>query len=167
MDVSLKVLTKEDIPSLQELLQRCSDYLVFQAEEPVQEGAALALFNDMPEGVTEKDKVLFGILNERGQMVGVFDLIKGYINLRTLSLGLMLIEPPSRGRGIGARAYALVEEWALCQEFNKIRLGVLFGNEKGLRFWHRMGYQETGEIKDPFRPHLTRKITVLEKNIAK
>ncbi|HZK83186.1 MAG TPA: hypothetical protein VFC58_00610 [Desulfosporosinus sp.] len=55
-----------------------------------------------------------------------------------------------------------MEEWAISQQFDKVRLGVLFGNEKGLRFWKSMGHTETGEVK----PHLSKKFMVLEKNIG-
>lgn len=73
----------------------------------------------------------------------------------------MLLEPNSRGKGIGNKAYDVLEEWVVSQQFNKIRLGVLFGNEKGLRFWKRMGFIETGEVKQ----HLSKKVFVLEKHI--
>lgn len=161
MKVTLEVLTKDDLLLLQVLLEKCSDYLIFQDEEPVKSSAAQDLFNVRPDGINDKDKVIIGIFNNQKQLVGVFDLIKSYAGPRTLSLGLMLINPSSRGQGIGNKAYRLVEEWAITQEFNKVRLGVLFGNEKGLKFWNSMGYTETGEIK----PHLSKKFMVLEKNI--
>ncbi|WP_075365000.1 GNAT family N-acetyltransferase [Desulfosporosinus metallidurans] len=91
-------------------------------------------------------------------MVGVFDLIKSYAGPRTLSLALMLIDPSSRGQGIGNKANHLLEKWVISQQFNKVRLG----NEKGLKFWKKMGFAETGEIK----PHLSKKFMVLEKNIG-
>lgn len=167
MELTLKVLTKKDFPLLQVLLERCSDYLTFQDDEPVKLSAAEDLFDARPDGVEEKDKVLLGILKDHEQLVGVFDLIKGYADPITLSLGLMLLEPSVRGRGIGNKAYKVLEEWAVSQQFNRVRLGVLFGNEKGLSFWKRMGYAETGEIKIQTRRNriLTKKIMVLEKSI--
>lgn len=162
MDVTLEVLTKDDLLTLQVLLEKCSDYLTFQDEEPVKSSAAQDLFTARPDGIENKDKVILGILNDQKQLVGVFDLIKSYSGPRTLSLGLMLIDPYSRGQGIGNEAYQLVEEWSISQSFNKVRLGVLLGNNKGLRFWKNMGYSETGEIK----PHLSNKFVVLEKNIG-
>jgi len=147
---------------LQVLLEKCSDYLTFQDEEPVKPSAALDLFIARPDGIDDKDKVILGIFNDQKQLVGVFDLIKGYSEPRTLSLGLMMIDPLMRGQGIGNKAYHQVEEWAICLQFDKVRLGVLFGNEKGLIFWRKMGLEETGEIK----PHLSKKFMVLEKNIG-
>lgn len=160
MEVTLEVLTKDELLLLQVLLEKCSDYLIFQDEEAVKPSAAQDLFNAKPDGIEDKDKVLLGIFSDQKQLIGVFELIKGYAGPRTLSLALMLIDRSMRGQGIGNKAYHLVEEWAISQQFNKIRLGVLFGNEKGLKFWNGMGYTETGEIK----PHLSNKFMVLEKN---
>lgn len=99
-------------------------------------------------------------------MIGVFDLIMGYPEPKTLSLGLMVLEPSSRGKGTGDKAYKLLEEWIVRQQFDRIRLGVLFGNPKGLNFWKRMGYSETGEVKNQMRQNrkLSKKFMVLEKD---
>ena len=91
MEVELKVLTREDFSILQALLVRCSDYLIFQDEEPVKSSAAKDLFNYRPEGVEDKDKVLLGIFFDgQEQPVGVFELIKGYPSPNTLSLALIV-----------------------------------------------------------------------------
>ncbi|HBW36869.1 GNAT family N-acetyltransferase [Desulfosporosinus sp. BICA1-9] len=163
MEAELKVLKKEDFPILQALLVRCSDYLIFQDEEPIKSTAAQDLFNYRPEGVEDKEKVLLGIfVDGQEQLVGVFELIKGYPVPNTLTLALMVLELFSRGKGIGSKAYEALEEWAISRQLNRVRLGVLFGNEKGLKFWKSMGYSETGEIK----PYLSKKFMVLEKNIG-
>lgn len=163
--MALIVLGKSDLPLLQVLMEKCSDYLSFQDEEPVKPSAAYDLFETKPARVEGNSKVVLGIFTDQKKLVGVFDLIKGYSGPRTLSLGLMLIDPSSRRKGIGSKAYKLLEEWAISQQFNKVRLGVLFGNEKGLRFWINMGYIGTGEVKTQMRRNLFKKVMVLEKSI--
>lgn len=101
-------------------------------------------------------------VNGQEQLVGVFELIQGYSGPKTLSLALMVIEPFSRGKGIGSTAYEALEEWAISHKLDRVRLGVLFGNEKGLKFWKSMGHSETGEVK----PNLSKKFMVLEKKIG-
>lgn len=166
MEVTLKKLSNNDLPQLQELLERSSDYLAFQDEEPVKPSAAQELFEAKPDGDADSDKVIFGIFLNQDNLIGVFDLIKGYSGPKTLSLGLMLLDPCSRGRGIGKRAYKLLEEWATTQQFNKIRLGVLMGNENGLRFWQSVGYKMTGEVKTKIRLSLSKEVLVFEKSIT-
>ncbi|GEM_PF-1159767 len=163
MKVELRVLKKEDIHILQALLVRCSDYLIFQDEEPLKSTAADDLFGSRPEGVEVKDKFLLGIfVDGQEELVGVFELVQGFAGPKTLSLALMVLEIFSRGQGIGSKAYEALEEWAIGHHFNKVRLGVLFGNVKGLKFWKCMGYSETGEVK----PHLSNKFMVLEKTLG-
>lgn len=77
----------------------------------------------------------------------------------------MLLEPFSRGKGIGIRAYEQVEEWAISQQFNKMRLGVLLGNEKGLKFWNSMGYIKAGEVITQMRPNFSKKVMVFVKDL--
>jgi len=162
VDVELRVLTKEDFPILQALLLRCSDYLIFQDEGPVKLSAAQDLFDARPEKVEREDKVLLGIFVEGHEhLVGVIELISGYSGPKTLTLALMVLESLSRGKGIGSKAYVALEEWAISHQLDKVRLGVLFGNNIGMKFWKSMGYHETGEVK----PYLSNKFVVLEKNI--
>ena len=61
-----------------------------------------------PDGIKDKDKVIIGIFESREHLVGVFDLIKNYPNPRTLTLGLMLLEPSCRGKGFGSMAYEIL-----------------------------------------------------------
>ncbi|EGW41896.1 GNAT family N-acetyltransferase [Desulfosporosinus sp. OT] len=162
MEIRLEILTIDSLFQLQMLMEKSNDYLTFQDEGPVKPSAAQDLFKASPDGIEDKDKVILGVCNVQEQMVGVFHLIKGYPNPKTLTLGLMLLEPNSRGKGIGKKAYDVLEEWVVSQRFNKIRLGVLFGNEKGLIFWKKMGFTETGEVKQ----YLSKKVFVLEKHIG-
>ena len=91
MEVSSKVIIEEDLSLLQVLLERSSDYLIFQDEEEVKPSAAWDLFNIKPDGVEVNNKVLLGILSDQKQLVGVFDLIKGYPETQfTLPIGVNL-----------------------------------------------------------------------------
>jgi RimJ/RimL family protein N-acetyltransferase len=162
--INLEILNERNIPELQELLIKCSDFLTFQDGEPVKKDAANDLLMSKPETVSNSDKIVFGVYESQDHsLVGVIDIIMNYAGPTTISLGLLVIEPQSRGKGIGEKAHELVEDWACRNNFSRIRLGVLFGNDKGLRFWHRVGYKETGEVK----PYLFHKFRVLEKQIIK
>lgn len=160
--ITIETLNENDIPELQELLIRCSDYLIFQDGEPVKEDAAQNLLISRPSNVSINDKKVFGIyMNHDHSLVGVMDIVMRYAGPDILTLGLLVIQPELRGNGIGEKAEKLLIDWARSNNFSRLRLGVLFGNEKGLRFWHKLGYKETGEIK----PFLFHKFRVLEKPI--
>ncbi|MDI6878121.1 MAG: GNAT family N-acetyltransferase [Desulfitobacteriaceae bacterium] len=158
----LKVLALRDKRALQTLLEKCDDYLSLQNGGPIGPNAAEELLMVRPEDASERQKLVLGIYQgDTGPLVGVCDLLKGYIGPDVLSLGLLLLEPAARRRGLGQLAYQDVEEWARNEGFTKIRIGVLMSNELGLKFWHKVGFKETGEIK-AYRRHWLR---ILEKGI--
>lgn len=160
--ITIEPLDDNNIPKLQELLMRCSDYLVFQDGEPVKVDAAKNLLISKPNNVSINNKKVLGIYMSRDHsLVGVIDIVMCYAGPDILTLGLLVIEPAMRRNGIGEKAEKLLENWARSNNFSQIRLGVLFGNDKGLRFWHKLGYKETGEIK----PFLFHKFRVLVKAI--
>lgn len=160
--ITIEILNENNISELQELLMKCSDYLMFQDGEPVKEDAAKNLLISKPSNVSSNDKIVFGIYNSRDHsLVGVIDIVMRYTGPDILTLGLLVIEPTLRRMRIGETAEKLLEDWARSNNFSRIRLGVLFGNDKGLSFWHKVGYKETGEIKS----FLFHKFRVLEKPI--
>lgn len=162
-NMSLKVLSWQDIATLQDLLEKCSDYLTFQNGSPLGKKAAEELFTVRPEGTTDKQKLVCGIYKDgTEELIGVFDLVQAYVGPAVLSLGLMVLEPAQRGQGTGSSAYRELEAWARSEGFQRIRIGVLFSNDDGLRFWRKHGFLETGEVRS-FQRHLLR---VLEKKIV-
>lgn len=145
--IILKILSKiENEDEVQELLENCGEYLLFQDGEPVAKDAAKELFNAIPESVEPTSKVVLGVFRQE-RLIGVIDLIKGYPQTEVLTLGLMLLVPSARKQGIGREAYQLLEEWAVSQGYRRIRLGVLNDNCGGLKFWPKNGFIETGDIK--------------------
>lgn len=160
--ITLEILKENNISELQGLLMKCSDYLMFQDGEPVKEDAAKNLLITKPSNVSINDKKVLGVYKSQDHsLVGVMDIVMRYAGPDILNLGLLVIEPASRGKGIGEKAEKLLEDWSRSNNFSRIRLGVLFGNDKGLRFWHKVGFKETGEIKS----FLFHKFWVLEKPI--
>jgi GNAT superfamily N-acetyltransferase len=84
-------------------------------------------------------------------MVGCADLIRGHPDAATAHVGLLLVAERHEGRGIGSAAFkeleALVRSWHSC---SRLRLGVVRSNDRALRFWSRLGFTPTGEVK-PYR----------------
>jgi GNAT superfamily N-acetyltransferase len=84
-------------------------------------------------------------------MVGCADLIRGYPEPATALLGLLLVSEKHERRGIGSRAYALIEQ--LIRDWggrDRVRVGVVRTNQEVMPFWTRLGFEPTGEVK-PYR----------------
>jgi len=77
--IKLEVLNERNVPELQELLIKCSDYLTFQDGEPVKKDAANDLLLSKPDNVSAKDKIVFGIYKSHDHsLVGVIEIVLRY-----------------------------------------------------------------------------------------
>src|SRR6185436_3510729 len=57
-------------------------------------------------------------------------------------LGLLVLDPAVRGRGLGARIHQEIVDWIAVQSGTALWLAVQTENEAGERFWRRMGFEE-------------------------
>jgi GNAT superfamily N-acetyltransferase len=126
---------------------------------------AQSTYTALPDGKSYDDKFVFGLYLGR-QMVGCADLIRGYPKITTALIGLLLLSERHQRRGVGRRAYALLEEfiqsWGTCDH---VRIGVVRTNEDVMPFWSRLGFDPTGELK-PYRyGSIQSEIIVLQKRL--
>jgi RimJ/RimL family protein N-acetyltransferase len=127
--------------------------------------AALELLVTLPPGKEPADKSVYGLFFGE-QMIGCADIVRGYPDVTTTTLGLLLLTEAYQGRGLGARAYRQLEDivrsWARIQ---KIRLGVLLTNAAVLPFWLKMGFRPTGECRPYDNGQITSEVICLEKAV--
>jgi GNAT superfamily N-acetyltransferase len=135
------ILGPDDFPALQALLERSADYFYLVEGQPPRPDEATNLAKDCPPGWTTADKLLIGITDQENSLLAVIDGMCGYPKEGIFWIGLMLVDPSKRGRGLGTRILAGFENWAASQGAKQIRLGVVEENVKALRFWQRSGYK--------------------------
>ena len=108
--------------------------------------AAQRLLAELPSAYAMEDKYFYAILHA-GTVIGCADLLKGWKGPQQSMLGLLLIEEPWQGRGVGSSVFQqlekIVADWP---GMRSIRLGVVRNNLAGLAFWRAMGFEENGEI---------------------
>jgi ribosomal protein S18 acetylase RimI-like enzyme len=74
------------------------------------------------------------------ELVGILDLLLRYPDDETLYIGLLQIDRPRQGQGIGAAAcQALEREVEARWPWVRLRLSVVRTNDQVLGFWRRMG----------------------------
>ena len=130
-----------DGTALQALLERCTDYFQLVSGTSTWPSAAQTLFTQLPEGKSYDDKFVIGIYGESGNLIGVLDAIRDHPAFNEWYLGLLLLEPLQRNRGLGEQLYQAFEHWVTQFDARHIHLGVVEQNEKGYRFWQRMGFE--------------------------
>ena len=156
------VNAEPDRTAIGAVLAASDDYSWLITGESGKLGDADSTFADGPPDWRSEDKFVTGFfVNEK--MIGFADIYRHWNAPHKAHIGFLIFAPTARGAGYGSSAVmqieALAASWA---GINTLRIGVIANNQRGLRFWRKMGFAETGEIKKDVAPYIA-DILVLEK----
>lgn len=90
----------EDEPGILELFASCDDWFEATTGGPSGPGDVQSLFYALPEGASFEDKRLFTV-RDGEKIVGLVDVVAGYPHHRACAVGMFLIAPSHRRRGVG------------------------------------------------------------------
>ncbi len=130
-----------DLAPLQALHLRCADFVEATTGHPPREDEAARLLAGLPPGKTLADKQVLGLIRD-GEMVGVVELLRGYLGPTDWYIGLLLIGPEARGNGLGAAAVDELVGLVLAEGGRALHLIVREDNPRGVAFWRRRGFEE-------------------------
>ncbi len=152
-DYTVRWLTKEDLPALQDLLVRGTDFFEMIEGEPTAANAAEKVSTDGPPGWGLEGKFLFGAFDSKGVMAAVIEGFRGYPEQDVYWIGLFLLDPACRKRGVGGGLINSFFTWARNEGASQIGLGVQENNTNAFAFWQHMGFTvlditEPRKIKD-------------------
>lgn len=141
--LAARALGEPDLPALQDLLERCADFVTLDEGEPPGPGAAAEALAALPPGHSAADQFLFGLRHPgEARLVGMIGLLRGYPTRGEWWIGTFMLEPAARGHGLGAAIIADLDGWLRAGGCARVYLAVLERNPDALRFWQRVGYQE-------------------------
>ena len=140
-DLTACYLERADASDLQALFEACPDYHLLGTGCSPTPNAADEMYVELPPGKTLGDKVLLGLFDDAGCLHGVIDLIRDYPDAGIWYLGLFLLRPNWRSKGVGARIHEALLGWCVSLGAQTIRLGVVERNQAAGRFWSRLGYE--------------------------
>ncbi|GHO86286.1 GNAT family N-acetyltransferase [Dictyobacter formicarum] len=158
-DYVIRYLTLADTASVQDLYERCADYIELATGGKPGPDAAQHIFTELPAGKTYNDKLLIGIFTPAGRLIGLVDAIRDYPTEHEWYLYLLLLDPQERNRGLGEKIYHIFAEWAAMQGAQAISLAVLTQNTQAQRFWQRLGF-EAAEYTDELNTKDATRITL-------
>lgn len=141
-DYSIRMLNIEDEEIIQHLFESCIDYFEIVEGRHPEKGAALELLKDLPPGWESKDKRVFGCFNEHKALVALIDILADYPVKGEWIIGLLMIDPEKRGQGLGRLLHEFIKDYALINNADKLRIGVVKENTKAYAFWKGLGYDE-------------------------
>jgi GNAT superfamily N-acetyltransferase len=130
-----------DAPHVQRLFERCADFFVLtEGQPPAPDLAEKELTFTIPGGSPD-DIACFGVF-DGDRLVAFAGLARDFPKPSEWWLGLLVIDPAERGRGLGARIHQELVDWIAAQSGTTLWLAVQTNNEAAERFWRRMGFEE-------------------------
>jgi GNAT superfamily N-acetyltransferase len=138
---NLLLLTPEDAPRLQRLLERCEDFALLSDGEPPAPDAADKAFTEVPPDYRPETMRIWAVADPEGRLDAVMHVLPGYPDDEAWWLGLLLIAPERRGQGLGSAMLDWLCAAARTDGRREIQLGVLDANLAGRRFWEREGFE--------------------------
>ena len=139
-DYSICSLRPEQTEALQRLFEQCADYAMVVEGEDVSPSAAQEIFQSVPAGRSPSDKFLYGLLDQTGNIVGMLEGIRHYPDDTTWWIGLLMLAPGVRGRGLGQKIMQAFSEYVRSEQGTSIMLGVVEDNREAYRFWLHLGF---------------------------
>jgi GNAT superfamily N-acetyltransferase len=125
------------------LLERAADYYRLWKGRAACAADVDEIFESIPPGCDPTLSHHLGLF-EGDDLVGVAELSFGFPTESDAYLGLMILAPHARSRGLGPRLLTEVEALARQQCAPALYLAVLEQNPRGQAFWARSGFVPTG-----------------------
>ena len=91
-----------DEPQVSRVLAACDDYLIEATGSPALPADVQSLYYSLPEGADFEQKRLL-VLCDGAATVGVVDAVVGHPDGDSCSVGLFLLDPEVRRKGVGTR----------------------------------------------------------------
>jgi ribosomal protein S18 acetylase RimI-like enzyme len=131
----------EDAPVVQRLFERCSEFLVLCEGAPAAPDTAEKELTFVAPGKTLDDTFNFGVY-DGGELIALVELYREFPKPSEWFLGLLMLDPAHRGRGLGAEIHREVLDFLAARGATTLWIAVMAQNEAALRFWIRQGYVE-------------------------
>lgn len=135
-------LQADQAPEVQALCEACQDYHEMLEGAPAGPEAGESTFAALPPGKAYDDKYVIALRDGAGSLIGIIDLIRDYPEPGVWYIGLLLLHPDHRGRGLGQATVEALADWVQAQGGMALGLGVVNQNKAAVRFWRAAGFQE-------------------------
>lgn len=119
----------------QSLYERCSDYHELEFGCPTRPTAA-------DDDFTLARNEVYGIYSQHSELIGALEFLRDYPKPEEWWIGLLMLDPRVRNRGLGARVCRSTFDWIAREGGKAVWISVLEANEAAQRFWLRMGFVE-------------------------
>jgi ribosomal protein S18 acetylase RimI-like enzyme len=158
-------LSLEDSQAIQELYDKCLDFMLLVDGHPAGPNAGEEEFQDVPPGRSPDDKFVVGIVDQENDLVGLLDVLRGYPDETTWWIGLLLFAPQVRSQGLGKRVVQGFTEYVRACGGQAIMLGVVEENMHAYKFWSRMGFEFVRQTEPRQFGNKTQTVSIMRRTL--
>ncbi len=143
-----RLLAPNDLRALQTLFERAADYFAIATGAPPAPDEAPRAFVAGPPTKDVSAKRVVGVFAASETLVGVLDALTDWPEDGTWSIGMLLLDPAYRGRGLGGHVLDAFERWAATEGAVRLRTAVVGHHTVGLAFLEGRGYARESALAD-------------------
>ena len=138
-------LGRNDLPRLKELCLACTAFYELIEGRPASEAIAAEILGPPEPRFSHGTKHVWGI-EGREKLVAVAELLEGHPTARDWYIGLLLVAPERRRRGVGSEFCRAILAWLASRSGATVRLVVHPQNVVARTFWERQGFEFEREV---------------------
>lgn len=116
----------------------------------------------LPEGVKSEQKHFYVYYDEKAP-IGIVDMIAKFPDDDAVYIGLLLVSSSRHRKGFGTQMYESIEREVKDFGFERIRLGVIETNIKGMVFWEQLGFTKVKTVYSTINKEIRTLVNVMEK----
>jgi len=138
------------------LFFKANDYVRLTEGVDAGPSQVAGFFKGVPPGSDIAASVKVGLF-EAQALLGIADMAFGYPEAGDGYIGLMLLAPQARGKGLGKALLALLEEEARARSTERLFVGIVQANAPARAFWLREGFvpvKTLGPLKVGAQTHM-------------
>lgn len=140
MSLDIRPLARRrDAAALLELFSRAGDYFQLEQGAPPTRRTVASFLTETPPGHDLAATVKLGLFGGE-RLIGVAHMALGYPTATDAYIGFLLIDPHSRGQGLGHILLQYLTQTAGSRGCNRMFIAVLDGNPRARAFWGREGF---------------------------
>lgn len=134
-------LTPTHAPLLQRFFEENPEYFHATTGEPAGPGEGIdEISSQLPEGTPFTKKWVIGYVGKDEALFAMVNVITDLLAVSVFHIGTFIVATSRHGNGQAQVLNCSVEDWAIANGAEWMRLGVVSGNTRAERFWARVGY---------------------------
>ena len=136
-------ITKENHIGVWSIYETNQDFFMLTEGKEATPTGIIESITAVPDGFGMEDKNFVGLWKD-DKPIAVLDFLVGYPNSDCVWVGLLLVHGSLKGKSIGTEIMNAVIAATQTVGIKNIMLGVIATNTRGIDFWRKLGFVQTG-----------------------